>query len=240
MDTVDPCSEQVLRGVRPAGLELAGTIAKAGLAGQAETVSNPEPAGRYPMPYRSEDFTSGQYYHLYNRGASRGRIFFTDGNYQYLTGLMRRLHSEYGVVIIAYCLMPNHYHLLIRQETEQPLSKFVNVLFNRYVQAVNMQQGRSGTLFEGRFRHKRVERWEYLIHLCRYIHRNPVKGRLVPRPEDWPFSNFMEWIGLRDNGLKDEAFIREHFSRAQDYIEFVSDQDGERLSSGRIRGYMLD
>ena len=62
--------------------------------------------------------------------------------------------------------MPNHYHFLLRQETDQTLSKFINVLFNAYVQAVNRQQGRKGTLFEGRFRHVWVDREEYLTHLC--------------------------------------------------------------------------
>jgi len=192
------------------------------------------------MPYRNDHFVPGQYYHLYNRGAGKGRIFFNEGNYSYLTSLFSKLHAEHGAAIIAYCLMPNHYHLLIRQETDEPLSRFINVVFNGYVQAVNLQQGRSGTLFEGRFHDRCVDQWPSLVHLCRYIHRNPVKAGLVERPADWPFSNYREWVGLRDNGLKDEDFIRDHFRGPQDYAAFVHDVGDEQLSSGKIRRYILD
>jgi REP element-mobilizing transposase RayT len=105
------------------------------------------------MPYRGDTFVSGQYYHIYNRGAGKGKIFFNDGDYEYLLRLVTKYYQQYGATIIVYCLMPNHYHFLLRQETDQPLSRFVNVLFNAYFQALNLQQGRSGTLFEGRFRH---------------------------------------------------------------------------------------
>jgi putative transposase len=80
----------------------------------------------------------------------------------------------------------NHYHFLLRQETEKSLSRFMQVVFNAYVQALNLQQRRSGALFEGRFRHARVNTWEYLVILCRYIHLNPVRAGLMTRPEDWP------------------------------------------------------
>lgn len=192
------------------------------------------------MPYRGDTFTAGQYYHIYNRGAGKGKIFFNDGNYEYLLQLVKRYWKKYGVTVIAYCLMPNHYHFLLRQETDEPLSKFINVLFNAYVQAVNIQKGRTGTLFEGRFKHVAVERWEYLIHLCRYIHRNPVKARLVSKPEDWMYSNYRDWIGLRNDTLKDDTFIRDHFSSAEEYREFVNDwQDAER-SNEKISKYMFD
>lgn len=104
------------------------------------------------MPYRGDVFAPGYYYHIYNRGAGKGLLFSSSGNYEYCLRLVKRYYQQYGATVIAYCLMPNHYHFCLRQETDQPLSKFVNVLFNAYVQAVNKQQGRSGTLFEGRFR----------------------------------------------------------------------------------------
>jgi REP element-mobilizing transposase RayT len=109
------------------------------------------------MPNRNADFTEGQYYHIYNRGAGKAKIFLVEGNYQYLIKLMQQYCQKYGVTIIAYCLMPNHYHFLLRQELGEPISKFINVLFNAYVQALNRQQGRTGTLFEGRFKHIRVD-----------------------------------------------------------------------------------
>ncbi|HYN87438.1 MAG TPA: transposase, partial [Ardenticatenaceae bacterium] len=124
------------------------------------------------MPYRTDPFAKDHYYHIYNRGAGRSLLFFGPDNYEHCLHLVKRYYQPYGAVVIAYCLMPNHYHFLLRQETDTPLSRFINVVFNSYVQAVNRQQGRSGTLFQGRFRHIRIDRDEYLLQLCRYIHRN--------------------------------------------------------------------
>lgn len=175
------------------------------------------------MPYRGDVLVRDHYYHLYNRGVGRGLLFFNPGNYQYCLQLVQRYNGQYGATVIAYCLMPTHYHFLLRQETDVPLSQFINVLFNAYVQAVNRQRGRSGTLFERRFRHVWVDREEYLVHLCRYIHLNPVSAKLVPRPDDWPYSNYLEWVGLRNGTLEDEAFIREHFPSPEAYQDFVTD-----------------
>ena len=192
------------------------------------------------MPYRQGVFSSGHYYHVYNRGAGKGRMFFTPGNYEYLIKLIPRYSQRYGAGVSAYCLMPNHYHFLLRQETDVPLSKFVNVLFNAYVQALNKQQGRSGALFEGRFRHARVEREEYLLYLCRYIHWNPVKAKLVAKPEDWPYSNYLECIGRREGIFRDEVFIREHFLRPEAYQRFVLEYQEHDQEQERIADYVWD
>lgn len=188
------------------------------------------------MPYRGEDFVEGQYYHVYNRGAGKGLIFFNSRNYEYLLKLAKRYDKKYGVTLIAYCLMPNHYHFLLRQDFETPLSKFINVLFNAYVQAVNIQQSRKGTLFEGRFKHIAVDHWEYLIHLCRYIHLNPVKANLVSKPEDWIYSNYQDWLGLRKGTLKDDTFIQDHFENPEEYRRFVEDWQDEN----NIQKYLWD
>jgi REP element-mobilizing transposase RayT len=192
------------------------------------------------MPYRGNVFVQGHYYHTYNRGVGKEPIFFNTDNYEYLLRLVKRYQDPYGVAIIAYCLMPNHYHFLMRQETERPLSKFINVLFNAYVQAVNRQQGRKGTLFEGRFRHVWVDRDEYLVHLCRYIHLNPVKAKLVSKPEGWPYSNYLEWTEQRGGMLKNGTFIGEYFSTPEAYRQFVADGRDETRSHGYIAQYVWD
>jgi putative transposase len=192
------------------------------------------------MPYRGDVFTKGQYYHIYNRGAGKGRIFVNDANYQYLLRLVKAYHQKHGVMVIAYCLMPNHYHFLLRQEADEPLSKFMQVLFNGYVQALNSQQGRTGTLFEGRFKHKCVDQWEYLMALCRYIHRNPVMAELVARPEDWAYSNYREWVGVRGGALIDKVFVQDHFPSAGEYAKFVFDVEDEKKSFEKISKYMFD
>ena len=192
------------------------------------------------MPYRGDVFTAGEYYHIYNRGANREPIFLNSDNYRYCLQLVKKYHHDYGATIIAYCLMPNHYHFVIRQETNRPLSDFVKVVFNAYVQALNRQKNRTGALFEGRFRHILIDRTEYLEHLCRYVHLNPVKAHLVDRPEDWPFSNYLEWIGERAGSLKDEVFIRSLFPTIDGYRQFVSDWQDYLRSQAVLQRYTLE
>ena len=192
------------------------------------------------MPYRSAALGKGQYYHVYNRGAGRGRIFFGDDNYAHCLHLVKHYSRRYGATVIAYCLMPNHYHFCLRQETDLPLSRFMGVLFNSYVQAVNRQRGRTGTLFEGRFRHARIDREEYLVHLCRYIHLNPVKANLASEPGEWAYSNYLEWIGKRAGTLKDHELISAHFPTPEAYEQFVADVQHEERSRPHIEAYVWD
>jgi putative transposase len=192
------------------------------------------------MPRRGDVFAKGHYYHIYNRGAGRSPIFYTDDQYDYCLDLAARYQKPYGVSTIAYCLMPNHYHFLLRQESDESLSKFISVVFNAYVQAMNRQQERTGTLFEGRFQHIRIDRDEYLIHLCRYIHLNPVKAKLVSRPEQWAYSNYQEWISQRAEALQDREFMREYFPTAEAYRRFVEDYHNSDRVNRELAPYVLD
>lgn len=119
--------------------------------------------------------------------------------------------------------MPNHYHLLVRQDGEQAAGLLPQRVFNSYSKAYNKRYGHSGTLFEGPYKAHQIERDDHLLHLCRYIHSNPVKHGLVSRPGEWPYSNYPEWIGLRSGKLVDRAFVETHFPSPADYQEFVCD-----------------
>src|SRR5262245_12589675 len=114
------------------------------------------------MPRRAETFVTGQVYHLYNRGLNRNRIFSTAENYNYLLRQVKALLTEIPASIFAYCLMPNHYHFVIRQDGDMPLSDFIGRLFKRYSQAYNQQEERTGPLFASRFRSILVDSDEYL------------------------------------------------------------------------------
>ena len=93
--------------------------------------------------------------------------------------------------------MPNHYHYLIRQEGEFPVSKFPQSIFGGYSRALQYRHDKIGTLFEGRYKAKHVSTETYLLQLCCYIHANPVKAGLVQQAEDWPYSDFINWIRFR-------------------------------------------
>ena len=178
------------------------------------------------MPRRAIHFVKGGYYHVYNRGASRLAIVREARNYAYLLRLMQRAAEACEVTIIAYCLLPNHYHWLVRQDADTSVSALPKRVFGSYSQAFNKAYGHSRTLFEGNFRATIVDTEGYLRHLCRYIHVNAVKHGLTTAPELWPYSNYLEWIGQRDGALVDRQFIRDHFATPARYQAFV----GEYLS----------
>lgn len=192
------------------------------------------------MPKRKGSFNSGSYYHVFNRVVDGEILFREQNNYIFCLNLIKINASKYNVNVLSYCLMPNHYHFLLEQKSDTPVSKFISVMFNSYVQKVNQIRGRKGPLFDKRFKHVLVDREEYLVHLCRYIHLNPVKAGLVENPDDWQFSNYVDWIGKREGELIDLEFIRTYFSSAQEYREFVSDSKEERKFEEEISGYLLD
>jgi REP element-mobilizing transposase RayT len=188
------------------------------------------------MPYRGPAFERGTYYHVYNRALAGELLFRKPANYRYCLRLARLHAGRHRVSVVAYCLMPNHYHFLLRQEGDQPLSGFLCTLFNAYVQAVNRQWGRRGPLFEGRFRYVRVDRDDYVWQLCRYIHLNPVKAGLAPAPEEWPYSDFRAWIGLEETNAAARSIVAEYWGGPEGYRRFVSEGWEEQA----LKTYLLE
>jgi len=168
-------------------------------------------------------FRLGQYYHLYNRGAHRQPIFLETDNYLFVLSKIKGYITELSLTIIAYCLMPNHYHLFVRQDGEERAGKLAQLVFNSYVKAYNKRYHHSGTLFEGPYNARIIDNESYLLHLCRYIHANPVKDGLVEKLEEWPYSNYLEWIGRRAGTLVNNEFIFDYFQTPGEYEAFVQD-----------------
>jgi len=176
------------------------------------------------MPYARKDtltWQKGMYYHIYNRGAHQKSIFRERTNYLFVIGKMREYARKNKITVIAYCLMPNHYHICARQDGEEPAGKLPQYIFNSYSKAYNLKYSHSGTLFEGRFRAKPIQTTSYLLHLCRYIHGNPVKDGLVANPADWEYSNYLEWTGERNGALVDRDFIANQFENGEEYKKFL-------------------
>jgi putative transposase len=180
------------------------------------------------MPRREDVFYPGGFYHIFNRGANRRNIFYGEDDYLRLLRYTKKYAKRYQIAIIAYVLMPNHYHFLLRQDGMAPVSKFVGVLFNAYVQSVNWRYDRSGTLFESRFKHREVTTEPYLLNLIRYIHANPVLHGLIDDPGQWAYSNYLEWVGERQGELVDRAFIAAYFDTPVAYRTFVLEYLRER------------
>ena len=136
---------------------------------------------------------------------------------------MKKYRREIDLSLIAYCLLPNHYHFLVRQDGEYPAGLLPQRVFNSYSKAYNKRYGHSGTLFEGTYKVVGVTAEAHLRHLCRYIHANPVKHGLVHNLDEWPYSNYLEWIGRRQGTLVDRKFVKDMFGGEAEYEEFVLD-----------------
>jgi putative transposase len=172
------------------------------------------------MPYRSVEFRADEYYHVYNRGNNYQPIFFERENYLYFLRQLRKYLVPEAVEIVTYCLMPNHYHLLVHLKTDN-LSDLMQPCALSYTKAINKRYERVGSLFQGRFKAIHVDRNEYLVHLSRYIHLNPVEAGLVRRAEDWAFSSCPEYIGLRNGTLPKPDVVLSQFTSPDAYRLFV-------------------
>jgi len=193
------------------------------------------------MPKRALQFSQGNYYHVFNRGFNKQSIFNDESNYIHLLKLGQKYFNKYQIAVIAYCLMPNHYHFLLHQETEKSIGNAIRDIFNAYVQGLNKQTDRKGPLFEGRFKAIQIENESYLIHLCRYIHRNPIDclPPLVENLSDWPYSNFPEWVDRRKGSLVDCEFVKTYFESDVDYQAFVHEMPSLKVLQ-RMENYQFD
>ena len=183
------------------------------------------------MPRRDIRFYAGEYYHIYNRGTNRQNIFFERENYLFFLRRVRKYLLPHGIVIVAYCLMPTHYHLMVyvkqtsevleTSEVSEVSTKMMRLSVS-HTKAINKRYQRIGALFQGPFKAVYVDRNEYLLHLSRYIHLNPVTAGLVERPEDWEFSSYHEYIGLRNGTLPEPEIVLSQFPTQNAYREFVA------------------
>lgn len=172
------------------------------------------------MPRRYLQFTKDSYYHIYNRGFERQSIFREECNYHYLLDLLMQVAGECEISVIAYCLLPNHYHWLLRQDGDTPVGEVPKRVFGSYSQAFNKAYKRRGTLFDQRYQAILVDSDVYLYRLCCYIHCNPVKHGLVAQPEEWPYSNYTHWIAGPQN-TSEQQFVRDQFTNPVMYEALV-------------------
>jgi len=137
---------------------------------------------------------AGAYYHVINRGNARDKIFYGDRDRERFLQYLAISAERFSIIIHAYCLMTNHYHLLI--ETPEPnLSAAIQWLNVSYATYLNKKRRRSGHLFQGRFKSILVQADEWLKYLSRYIHLNPVRSRIVKKPGDYLWSSYRAFTG---------------------------------------------
>ncbi len=212
---------------------------------------------------RAFEFALGEYYHLYNRGTDRRSIFLNNNDRDrfltllYLCNNQEIIHlSDYPkaslaellqlpraaplLAIGAYCLMPNHFHLLVKEEVEGGISRFMQKFTTAYTMYVNKRWPRSGSLLESTFRAKHVDDDQWLRYLFAYIHLNPVK---ITDPENWEqkiipdsekalgflrsykYSSFLDHYGQTrvEGAIIDRTVFPEYFINGDDFSSFIRD-----------------
>jgi putative transposase len=211
------------------------------------------------MPVRKTILADEQTYHIFNRGVDHRPIFTNKREYQYFLkelsyyrfvspplrlSLFLELSAERRnellfdlnkkkrkaqVAILAFCLMPNHFHLLLRQTSKDGISNFMGKIQNSYTKYFNIGRSRIGSLFQGRFKAVRAETDEQLTHLSRYIHLNPYSSFIVKDVDNlcnYPWSSFSEYNSQTDGeqSFVDKKTVLGLFKNKERYLEFVLNQ----------------
>ena len=201
---------------------------------------------------RPFNFAEDEYYHLYNRGTDRREIFSNEADYRRFKSLLFITNSKKPVdlgqhgssfarvveinrgepltAIGAYCLMPNHFHILVREVTSGGISKFMQKLTTGYTMYFNLLNKRTGTLFEGTFKAEHVDGDEYLKYLFAYIHLNPAKlidpqwreSGMRKEIEDFtkkfPHSSYQDYLGERiESAILTKPQFPEYFLNADEF-----------------------
>lgn len=224
------------------------------------------------MPGRTTLLVNNEIYHIFNRGVASQPIFLDKRDYQraletlffyqnsnlpvkysrFLTlsleeraSLLEKLRKQknFLVDILAYCLMPNHFHLLVKQLNDAGISKFVGNLTNSYTRFFNIKRERSGPILEGKFKSVRIETDNQLLHVSRYIHLNPYTAYIVKNLEElenYPYSSFVEYLKQIDVNLCAKDIILSNFRSTDTYRQFVFDQADYQRTLDQIKHLILD
>ncbi len=174
---------------------------------------------------KPRNYYKNTYHHLYNRGANKSLIFYERENYLYFLRRMKFYSNKYKIKILSYCLMPNHFHIFLKQTTDEfSISLLISSLLNSYVKSINQKYEHSGTLFGSKTKSKQIEDETYFIWVIKYILENPIKAHLAENIYDWEFSNAKDLVGLRKGNLTDVKDVESFFQSRETMIKFLMDK----------------
>ena len=222
------------------------------------------------MPIRKTPLVTDQFYHVFNRTINTELAFRSKGDYKrtiktldyyrftkppmklshYLgyghktrLSIVEKINNEdKNVDIICYCLMPNHFHLLLQQKADGGISKFMANFQNSYTKYVNTKHDRYGHLFAGQFKAVRIETDEVLLHISRYIHLNPYSSHIAKDEQeliDYPYSSLSQYI-YNSKGFCNTTPILNMYLDRQKYKEFVLNNKDYQRKLKEIRRFILE
>lgn len=203
------------------------------------------------MPSRNIEklYIPDAYYHLYNRGVNKRKIFIDSDDYAVFLNLLKRYLDtqptkdnrgrEYSwlypkIELLAFCLMPNHYHLLIYQHEADAITQLIRPVATAYTMYFNKKYKRRGPLFESRYRASTINKDEYLHHISRYIHLNPDEYR------EWEFSSLPYYLNNKKAGWLRPERITDLFSNKKDYLNFIEDYQDYKIMIDTIKSELAN
>jgi len=222
------------------------------------------------MPGRITPLVTDEVYHVYNRGINKQLTFTTKKEYRRailalefyrvsnppirlskfleldkekqkeITEVINQ--TEKLVQIICFCLMPSHFHFLLKQKKDNGISKFLGNFQNSYTRYFNTRNERDGSLFLDQFKAKRIETDEQLIHVSRYIHLNPHTGfiiKTIKELEEYPWSSFPNYI-TGNNGFLEPDLVLDMFGSRDKYKQFVFDQADYQRKLKMVKHLILE
>lgn len=209
------------------------------------------------MPYRKEPLVAGEYYHLYNRGVEKRKIFIDrkdsltflsilqwylreDSKRPILSRMPKESLKGY-VSLYCYVLMPNHFHFLVRQERDEGITKLMHALGTAYVMYFNQRYKRVGSLFQGRFQAKLIKTDEYLLQLSKYIHRNPKEIlKLQVALSKYQYSSYPDYLGKGKGKLVDTELILSYYSKENSSLSYKSFVEESGIDRERFPHLLID
>lgn len=166
-------------------------------------------------------------YHVMNRANARVQIFNTVSDFQLFEKTLAQAKERSAMRILAYCIMPNHWHLILQPRNNGDLSRFMQWLTLTHTQRwhTTHESVGSGHLYQGRYKAFLVQNDSYLLWACRYVERNPLRAKLVDRAERWMWGS--AWRRANDTGM--ELLDPWPMERPQDYEQWLNEQEDENL-----------
>ena len=163
--------------------------------------------GGVVMPIRKRVLIENTAYHVITRGNQKQKVFYEPSDYDKYLTLLHRYKNKYDSKIYAYCLMPNHTHMLIVPEDKDKLPKIMHCLSLAYCRYFNIKYGKNGHLWQGRYKSNVIQKDQYLINCVTYIEMNPIMAELVKRAEDYPWSSYQYRALSKENRLLDDIIL---------------------------------
>lgn len=183
---------------------------------------------------RYKKYYKDGYYHIYNRGVGKQKIFKDKKDYIKYLKILKLAKEKHFVSVLCYCLMPNHIHLVLRQETEVPIYKFMQSLHTSYGIYFNKKYDRVGGLWQDRFKQKNIFDNSYLLYLSVYIHLNPLIDKITENLNEYIWSSYLDYAGLRNGSLCDKEMVLqgqslfEYKKLVEENTEIINERKGIR------------